>query len=65
MPVPMANQNIRDLTVDGSGFRDQFDGKLMNPMARETQDTVTGTNETKEYVTGTVSQGPLGSTGRH
>ena len=44
------NKTSETLTVDGSGFKDQFDQGLMNPIARETQDTVTGDNPQKEYI---------------
>lgn len=65
MGAPMANTNIRDITVDGSGFKDQFDQGLMNPIARETQDTVTGDNPQKEYIAANPPKGDLGSFGRH
>ena len=57
MGAPFAKQNIRDLTVDGSGFKDQFDQGLMNPIARETQDTVTGDNPQKEYIAAEPAEG--------
>jgi hypothetical protein len=65
MAAPYANQNLRDLEIRGDGFKDQFDAGLMNPIARETQDTVTGDNPTKEYIAKDPPKGDLGSFGRH
>ena len=65
MSTKYANQNIRELEVNAGGFKDQKDGPLLDVTARETADTVNGSNPQKEYLTGKINPGPLGSTGRH
>jgi hypothetical protein len=65
MSKKYANMNLRELDVNSGGFKDQKDSSLLDTTASETPDTVSGSNPQKEYLTGKINPGPLGSTGRH
>lgn len=57
--------NLRDFEVSPSQAKDVRDTKLNDVTARETPDTVTGTNSTKEHIAkGGKPGGPYGNMGR-
>lgn len=58
----MNTPNLRTLEITGSGGKDFRDTKLNDATARETADTVNGSNDTKEYVEkGGTPKGPFGN----
>lgn len=61
MEVP----DLRNYHPSASQAKHVDDTKMLNTEARETPDTVKGTNDMKEHVTKAPSFGPLGATGRH
>ena len=59
------NMNLRDWQPTEGDAKNVEDTKMLSTTAREVPDTVTGTNENKEYTTSHPDFGPLGVTGRH
>lgn len=59
------NKNLREWEPTDSDAKHVDQTKMLNTTARETPDTVTANNSTKEHVTSHPSFGPLGINGRH
>jgi hypothetical protein len=59
------NSNLRDWEPTSGDAKHVDQTKMLNTEARETPETVTATNSTKEHVTSHPTFGTLGVTGRH
>jgi hypothetical protein len=53
----MAHENLRDMVVDTSHGKDVKDTDMLKG---EASNSLSGTNETKQYTTGKTSMGKLG-----
>lgn len=68
MPANLPNDSVRNWSpgsAGGASKRDSVEDKLNNPNAKDAKDTMTGTNELKEFVgkSGTP-KGPFGQRGK-
>lgn len=59
----MRSGAFKDMTYTGGEAKDVRDTKMLDTMARETPDHISGTNEQKEYISESVAAGKLGAKG--
>ena len=59
------NKNLRDWEPTAGDAKHVDQTKMLDTVARETPETVTANNSTKEHVTTHPSFGSLGMNGRH